>query len=437
MPRLVLINGLPGSGKSTLARRFAADRALTLVLDVDVVRGQLGASLSHPGEAGRRARELALSMAATRLRSGHDVVVPQFLGRSDFAAALDAVAAGANATFVEVALVLEPEVAARRFTARSLLGVRAEERDAAVLLARQGGVDQFSALQAQLDAALAERPGTRRLPADGDAEVTYRALVALVDASDDQEVALAGKSRTSGRDVASVDDLLRMLDGVFDADDRWTDRGGPWWNGFYADREREVPFFRDVPDESLVAWHEAGVLAPRPGARALDLGCGPGRNAIWLARQGYEVDAVDLSPTAIAWGQERAAGADVDVRFVTGDLFRQDMPMSGYELVYDSGCFHRLPPHRRISYTALIEAALAPGGAFGLACFARGSMGSELPDAEFYRERRLFGGLAYSQDDLRRIFGWLQEVELRRMHDRGEHSQTFGESFLWAALFRR
>ncbi|WP_091316959.1 class I SAM-dependent methyltransferase [Amycolatopsis tolypomycina] len=102
------------------------------------------------------------------------------------------------------------------------------------------------------------------------------------------------------RDVRTVDDLLRLLDGLFD------DRAAPdWWDRFYADRGRPVPFFADLPDESLDTWLRNG---PLHGGRALELGCGPGRNALRLAAAGYEVDAVDLSPAAIAWA--RASGQD-------------------------------------------------------------------------------------------------------------------------------
>lgn len=62
-------------------------------------------------------------------------------------------------------------------------------------------------------------------------------------------------------------------------------------------------------------------------------------------------------------------------------------------------------------------------------------MGSETPDED--RERRLGGGLAYDADDLRGIFDWLGEVQLRRMRDLPPESGLFGEPFLWAGLFRR
>jgi predicted kinase len=84
MARLVLINGAPGIGKSTMARRYAEDYPLTLVLDIDQVRGMLGRWLETPSEAGVLARRMAIEMAGVHLRGGHDVVVPQFLGRIDF-----------------------------------------------------------------------------------------------------------------------------------------------------------------------------------------------------------------------------------------------------------------------------------------------------------------------------------------------------------------
>jgi SAM-dependent methyltransferase len=240
------------------------------------------------------------------------------------------------------------------------------------------------------------------------------------------------------RHIRSVDDVLKLLDGLFEpASDRWSEGGADWWDGFYADRTKGVPFFVSKPDESLVSYLDRGLVAVAPGARALDLGCGPGRNAILLASRGFQVDAIDLSPTAIAWAGERAAEAEVPVRFVCADAFAAGAVDGPYDLVFDSGCFHHLPPHRRISYLSLLERVLAPGGAFGLTCFASGAMGSELPDADLYREQSLQGGLAYTDDSLRWIFSDLTEVELRRMCDEPEESPSFGEPFLWTALFRR
>ncbi|MFF8790143.1 class I SAM-dependent methyltransferase [Streptomyces sp. NPDC015125] len=239
------------------------------------------------------------------------------------------------------------------------------------------------------------------------------------------------------RSIRTVEDVLKLLDGLFAPEaDRWTVEGASWWDNFYSDRSRPVPFFVAKPDENLVSYLERGLIGP---GRALDLGCGPGRNALHLASAGFAVDAVDLSPAAIAWAKDRAHEVGADVRFLCGDAFTlADTALTGpYDLIYDSGCFHHLPPHRRISYLALLDRALAPGGHLALTCFAAGGMGSELGDTDFYRQSGLHGGLAYTSESLRRIFSGLSEVELRRMHDEGPESPCFGEPFLWTALLRR
>ncbi|MGD3106088.1 class I SAM-dependent methyltransferase, partial [Streptomyces sp. YGL11-2] len=163
-------------------------------------------------------------------------------------------------------------------------------------------------------------------------------------------------------------------------------------------------------------------------------------NALHLDARGFTVDAVDLSPTAVAWAADRAREAQAGVRFHCGDAFDLVGTELGgpYDLIYDSGCFHHLPPHRRISYLDLLDRALAPGGHLALVCFAAGDqgMGSELPDADFYRQSRLHGGLAYTPESLRHIFAGLTELELRRMHDESPDSGRYGEPFLWTALFR-
>ncbi|HYQ65420.1 class I SAM-dependent methyltransferase [Actinophytocola sp.] len=229
------------------------------------------------------------------------------------------------------------------------------------------------------------------------------------------------------RDIRSVADVLTLLDGFFTRD-------ADWWDDFYADRDRPVPFFVDKPDESLASYLDRGLL--RPG-RALDLGCGPGRNARYLAANGFAVDAVDLSPTAIAWGEELSP----DVRFLCGDAFTLDLD-GPYDLIHDSGCFHHLAPHRRVSYLDLLDRHLAKGGHLGFTGFAAGvgkglPTGSSTPDAELYRIGSLEGGLAYTDEELRWIFADFTEVELRLMNDEPDDSPSFGVPFLWTALFRK
>ncbi|MEU9890589.1 methyltransferase domain-containing protein [Sphaerisporangium sp. NPDC051011] len=240
----------------------------------------------------------------------------------------------------------------------------------------------------------------------------------------------------TNRSIRSVDDVMDLMDRLFASDgDRWTANASTWWDDFYTDRSKPVPFFATKPDENLASYVNRGLLTP---GRALDLGCGPGRNAIYLASAGFEVDAVDLSATAVTWAGQRAREAGADVRFLRGDAFTPGLLTGPYDLVYDSGCLHHLPPHRRVTYRALLDRVLAPGGHFALTCFATGAaVGSELPDDALYRDGHLHGGLAFTPDDLRWLFHDLTEVELRPMTEHPETADVFGLPYLLTALFHR
>jgi predicted kinase len=115
---LLLLNGPPGVGKSTVAARYVDDHPLALNLDIDVLRAQLGRWQEDVGTAGLLARALALSAARTHLLAGHDVVVPQFLGRPEFIDQLAALADEVGVDFVEVILLDSKENVLRRFQAR-------------------------------------------------------------------------------------------------------------------------------------------------------------------------------------------------------------------------------------------------------------------------------------------------------------------------------
>jgi cyclopropane fatty-acyl-phospholipid synthase-like methyltransferase len=227
--------------------------------------------------------------------------------------------------------------------------------------------------------------------------------------------------------IYATEDVFKMLDSLLR-------EAAPWWNEFYSDRQKNIPFFANVPDENLVQYFEQNRLQP---GRVLEIGCGPGRNAIYMAKQGCDVDAIDLSEEAITWAKERAAEADANVRFARINIFDMNLPAGSYDLIYDCGCLHHIAPHRRIEYINIIRKALKPGGYFGLVCFAFGEQGAEISDWEVYRLRSLKGGLAYSESKLRTLFHHFGITELRKMIRYEQPAAVYGESFLWTALFRK
>ncbi|HSL57459.1 MAG TPA: class I SAM-dependent methyltransferase [Acidimicrobiales bacterium] len=98
-----------------------------------------------------------------------------------------------------------------------------------------------------------------------------------------------------------------------------------------------------------------------PG-RALDLATGEGRNAIWLAEQGWRVTAVDFSDAGIATGRRMAAERDVDVDWVVDDVTVHRPEPGAYDLVLIA--YLHLPAAQRHSVMAAAREAVAPGGTF-------------------------------------------------------------------------
>lgn len=231
--------------------------------------------------------------------------------------------------------------------------------------------------------------------------------------------------------IYTMDDLLTMLDNCFREDTAW-------WNHFYSNREKGVPFFLDVPDENLVDYLERGIVQPK---RVLELGCGNGRNAVYLTSKGCDVIAVDLSQEAINWGREIAKKRGMQVQFICDSIFDISIAEEGYDFIYDAGCFHHILPHRRFTYLELIKKALKPGGYLGMTCFKHdnhGANGPDFSDWEIYKHHWSGSGMAFSQHQLEKIFGELLEiVELRQMKEIQQPSDVFGVSCCWSVLFRR
>jgi SAM-dependent methyltransferase len=107
----------------------------------------------------------------------------------------------------------------------------------------------------------------------------------------------------------------------------------PSWNESYASGE-PLPWDTGTPDPLLVGMVESRAIAP---GRTLDVGCGTGTNAIYLAQQGFTVLGVDISEVAVARARAKAQGR---CRFEVVDFLAADPPGGPFDFVFDRGCFH-------------------------------------------------------------------------------------------------
>jgi len=128
---------------------------------------------------------------------------------------------------------------------------------------------------------------------------------------------------------------------------------------------------RDVEDSWKAVFERPD--APAPG-RALDVGCGSGRDAVYLAQRGWHVTAVDFVDEALANAKRRAAEAGVEVQWVKADVARLgEIGLEpGYTLLYDFGCIHGLPDDARRGAAAGLTELAAPLATLLLGAFKRG-----------------------------------------------------------------
>ncbi len=134
-----------------------------------------------------------------------------------------------------------------------------------------------------------------------------------------------------------------------------------------------------------------------PG-RALDLGCGEGRNAVWLANRGHEVVAVDIARAGLVKAARLGDAAGVEVEWIEADLREWVPEPSTFDLVLL--CYLQLPEESRVSVHRSAAASLVDGGrlvliAHHLDNLSKGIGGPPTPDVLFTEEdlRRDFSDL--------------------------------------------
>lgn len=129
--------------------------------------------------------------------------------------------------------------------------------------------------------------------------------------------------------------------------------GNDWERNY---RSGDAPWDTGSPAPLLVQAVEAGDL---PRGRLLEIGCGTGTNARFLAGHGWEVVGVDFAPTAI----DLARGQGGDVLYEVLDILAADPPGGPYDAVFDRGCFHVFDrAEDRATFARRVAGALRPGG---------------------------------------------------------------------------
>jgi 2-polyprenyl-3-methyl-5-hydroxy-6-metoxy-1,4-benzoquinol methylase len=145
------------------------------------------------------------------------------------------------------------------------------------------------------------------------------------------------------------------------------DRQFPNWEQLYQEQAVEsMPWFHEALDPDLErALHQLNITQ----GTALDIGTGPGTQAIALARLGFRVTATDLSTTAIEKAKEKTQDARLDILWMQDDILNSQLD-GQFSVIVDRGCFHVLPPQQRQDYVSVVASLLEPSGYLFLKCFS-------------------------------------------------------------------
>jgi len=179
---------------------------------------------------------------------------------------------------------------------------------------------------------------------------------------------------------------------------------------FEARYESRPPWDIDGPQPAFVELFRMGLIR----GQVLDIGCGTGENALFLAAQELETWGIDLVSAAIGQARAKARARGLPaVRFLVADALALGELGMTFDTVLDSGLFHALSDPERPFFLQSLGAVLRPGGLYHLLCFSDREPGTEGP-------RRV------SQAEIRATFrsGWrvlrIDEARfLDRLHEGG------------------
>ena len=159
--------------------------------------------------------------------------------------------------------------------------------------------------------------------------------------------------------------------------------------------------YKKAKDETRLGWYgtdipllvEREATQPLKGGNAVDLGCGTGLNAVYLAKKGYQVIGVDFVSSALNFARKNAMEAKVNVEFVLADILEWQAPYK-FDLILDSGCLHGLSGENREKYKAQLLKWLKPSSVYVLIHFAK---------RRFY-DLNIFGPQKRTREDVERFF---------------------------------
>lgn len=172
--------------------------------------------------------------------------------------------------------------------------------------------------------------------------------------------------------------------------------------------ERRAPWDIPYPQPSIVDVAKEGWVH----GRVLDVGCGTGENALYLASLGFEVYGIDISPSAIGMAKEKARKRGyVASRFIVADALSLQSLGITFHTIIDCGFFHSLSDQERPLYVNGLLEVVCIGGVIIILCFSD----------KFFDENRNWGPRHISKSDIEETFSkgfslvWIKDAFFHRL----------------------
>jgi cyclopropane fatty-acyl-phospholipid synthase-like methyltransferase len=173
------------------------------------------------------------------------------------------------------------------------------------------------------------------------------------------------------------------------------------------------------PQPAMIRLAEQGVIC----GRVLDLGCGTGETALYLAGQGYDVVGVDIAATAITKARQKAVDRQVAATFHCHDAFHLAGLGQRFDTVVEVGVLHVYAGDQRRALIDSIANVLTPGGRYAFLCFSNRQPG-DLPPHRLTRDEIVTAFTA----------GWqLEQLEPATY----ETQAAYGHAAAWLVVVRR
>jgi SAM-dependent methyltransferase len=140
------------------------------------------------------------------------------------------------------------------------------------------------------------------------------------------------------------------------------------WEDIYLKTQASaLPWNAGGPDSDLVRLVDAGTISI---GQALDIGTGPGHDAVFLIQRGFNVIGIDISPSAVKLARENASNAGLFGFFQEGDIRQIPIEDQFIDFANDRGCFHVLDEKDRLQAIGEVRRVLKKGGRYLLRVFS-------------------------------------------------------------------